>query len=175
MEFGGRAGLHSGVPCLVTFLITSGGPLPTPHALPITPPVVYLDADTIALQSLDPLFLCDGLCGVMRHSERLNSGVMVLQPDAALFADMMRHIADTPSYTGGDQGFLNAYFAGFAGSPLFDPAKGERLSAMGNHVAVAGQAGPAAGVKMGRLPTEYNADLGLYILNSNRWMVPEVR
>ncbi|KAL6769306.1 PGSIP6 [Auxenochlorella protothecoides x Auxenochlorella symbiontica] len=137
--------------------------------------VVYLDADTIALRNLDALFLCDGLCGVMRHSERLNSGVMVLQPQAQLFSDMMSRIEQTPSYTGGDQGFLNAYFSGFAASPLFDPGRGRLLSESwarpppGNATG-----GAAARVRMGRLPTEYNADLGLYVLNSNRWMVPEV-
>lgn len=26
---------------------------------------------------------------------------------------------------------------------------------------------------MGRLPTVFNADTGLYVLNSNRWTVPE--
>ncbi|KAL6776672.1 PGSIP6 [Auxenochlorella protothecoides x Auxenochlorella symbiontica] len=136
--------------------------------------VVYLDADTIALRNLDALFLCDGLCGVMRHSERLNSGVMVLQPQAQLFSDMMSRIEQTPSYTGGDQGFLNAYFSGFAASPLFDPGRGRLLSESwarpppGNATG-----GAAARVRMGRLPTEYNADLGLYVLNSNRWMVPE--
>lgn len=139
------------------------------------PTVVYLDADTIALRNLDALFLCDGLCGVMRHSERLNSGVMVLQPQAQLFSDMMSRIEQTPSYTGGDQGFLNAYFSGFAASPLFDPGRGRLLSESwarpppGNATG-----GAAARVRMGRLPTEYNADLGLYVLNSNRWMVPEV-
>lgn len=90
--------------------------------------VVYLDADTIVLRNLDELFLCDGFCGVMRHSERLNTGVMVLQPSADLLDDMLKLSPDTPSYTGGDQGFLNKYFSNFPKSVLFEPAKGNRLS-----------------------------------------------
>ena len=36
--------------------------------------MVYLDADTVAVRNMDELFLCDGLCGVLRHSERINTG-----------------------------------------------------------------------------------------------------
>lgn len=144
------------------------------HLTPRLPPaalclvaVVYLDADTIAMRNIDELFLCDGFCAVLRHSERLNSGTMVLQPDAALFKQMMAAMHSTPSYTGGDQGFLNAFFSEFASAPLFDPTKGKLLSA----AAEGGRAQHA--VELGRLPTQYNADLGLYVLNSNRWTLPE--
>lgn len=37
---------------------------------------------------------------------------MALTPSTQLFNAMMDSIATTPSYTGGDQGFLNALFAG---------------------------------------------------------------
>lgn len=163
---------------------------PTTH-LPTHPfsAVVYLDADTVVARNIDDLFLCDGLCGVMRHSERLNTGVLVLevrcksgagwscmwahaailrcaagrvgwhsfacgllghfggrpppqpcsaacslcarllQPSAQLFADMMERVATTPSYTGGDQGFLNSFFSDFMEAPFFDPGRGLCLSA----------------------------------------------
>jgi hypothetical protein len=90
---------------------------------------VYLDADTLALQNCDDLFLCDGLCAAMRHSERFNTGVLVLRPSAALFAEMMDRIQTTPSYTGGDQGFLNSFFPAFKEAPFFDPQQGGALSA----------------------------------------------
>lgn len=129
--------------------------------------VIYLDADCIALRNIDELFLCDGFCGVMRHSERLNSGVMVIGPSEKMFQHMIEHIADTPSYTGGDQGFINEFFSEFVDSPFFDPDIGKPLS----------QLYPdwkdKRGRRMARLPTLYNADLGLFVLNSNRWTLPE--
>ncbi len=41
--------------------------------------MAYLDADTVVVRNIDDMFLCDGFCGVMRHSERLNTGVLVLE------------------------------------------------------------------------------------------------
>jgi hypothetical protein len=37
---------------------------------------------------------------------------MALTPSTELLDRMLRAIASTPSYTGGDQGFLNAFLAG---------------------------------------------------------------
>ena len=48
----------------------------------------------------------------MRLPECGGAGVMALTPSSELFNAMMASIATTPSYTGGDQGFLNALFAG---------------------------------------------------------------
>jgi len=66
--------------------------------------VVYLDADTLVLPDAggaDALFACRAaLCAALRHSERFNSGVMVLQPSAATARNMSRLIAVLPSYTG---------------------------------------------------------------------------
>ncbi len=64
--------------------------------------VVYLDADTLALPpGADDLFGCRAaLCAALRHSERFNSGVMVLTPNAATAANMSRLITVLPSYTG---------------------------------------------------------------------------
>jgi len=67
--------------------------------------VVYLDADTIVVRNIDDLFKCGKFCANLKHSERLNSGVMVVEPSATLFNDMMSKIKTTASYTGGKTNF----------------------------------------------------------------------
>ena len=62
--------------------------------------VLYLDVDTVVLHSLDPLFDCPGLCGVLRHSEKLNTGVMVATPSAFQAAAIAAAVPELPSYTG---------------------------------------------------------------------------
>ncbi len=57
----------------------------------------------------------------------------------------------------GDQGFLNSYFEGFASAPVFDPGLDEASTAQ---------------LKYMRLPTRYNADIGLYVINGNKWSIP---
>ncbi|KAH6555007.1 hypothetical protein KP509_07G088900 [Ceratopteris richardii] len=122
--------------------------------------VVYLDADTVVRKSIDDLFMCEKFCANLKHSERLNSGVMVVEPSKELFDDMMTKVNILPSYTGGDQGFLNSYYADFPNAHLFNPelSKEERK----------GRPLPS----MERLSTLYNADVGLYML-ANKWMVNE--
>lgn len=63
--------------------------------------VVYLDADTIVVKNIDDLFKCSKFCANLKHSERLNSGVMVVEPSAELFNDMMSKVNTLESYTGG--------------------------------------------------------------------------
>lgn len=122
--------------------------------------VVYLDADTIVIKSIDDLFKCGKFCANLKHSERLNSGVLVVEPSEALFKDMMRQISSLPSYTGGDQGFLNSYYVGFANAHIFEPnLSPEEMKSR-----------PVP--EMHRLSTLYNADVGLYML-ANKWMVDE--
>ncbi|KAJ9682465.1 hypothetical protein PVL29_018395 [Vitis rotundifolia] len=122
--------------------------------------VVYLDADTIVVKSIEDLFKCGKFCANLKHSERLNSGVMVVEPSETVFNDMMSKVKTLPSYTGGDQGFLNSYYTGFASAHVFDPdlSPEER------------NARPVP--EMERLSTLYNADVGLYML-ANKWMVDE--
>ncbi|XP_059665764.1 inositol phosphorylceramide glucuronosyltransferase 1 [Cornus florida] len=122
--------------------------------------VVYLDADTIVVKSVEDLFKCGKFCANLKHSERLNSGVMVVEPSAAIFNDMMSKVTTLPSYTGGDQGFLNSYYVGFASAHVFDP----NLSPEVLH--------SRPSPEMERLSTLYNADVGLYML-ANKWMVDE--
>ncbi|KAL0303702.1 UNVERIFIED_CONTAM: Inositol phosphorylceramide glucuronosyltransferase 1 [Sesamum radiatum] len=122
--------------------------------------VVYLDADTIVVKNIEDLFKCQKFCANLKHSERLNSGVMVVEPSEEVFKDMMTKVNTMYSYTGGDQGFLNSYFPDFANARIFDPyASAEELKSR-----------PIP--QMERLSTLYNADVGLYML-ANKWMVDE--
>jgi alpha-N-acetylglucosamine transferase len=68
--------------------------------------VVYLDADTIVVQNIEDLFKCGKFCANLKHSERLNSGVMVVEPSEAVFNDMMSKVKTLPSYTGGKPPFF---------------------------------------------------------------------
>ncbi|KAG6598955.1 Inositol phosphorylceramide glucuronosyltransferase 1, partial [Cucurbita argyrosperma subsp. sororia] len=122
--------------------------------------VVYLDADTIVLKNIEDLFKCSKFCANLKHSERLNSGVMVVEPSETIFNDMMSKVNTLPSYTGGDQGFLNSYYSNFPNAHVFEP----NLPPEVRH------SRPAP--EMERLSTLYNADVGLYML-ANKWMVDE--
>ncbi|XVE62700.1 hypothetical protein DITRI_Ditri06bG0140700 [Diplodiscus trichospermus] len=122
--------------------------------------VVYLDADTIVVKSIEDLFKCEKFCVNLKHSERLNSGVMVVEPSEAVFNDMMSKVNTLPSYTGGDQGFLNSYYSDFPNAHVFDPNLPQEV--------LKSRTAP----QMERLSTLYNADVGLYML-ANKWMVDE--
>lgn len=122
--------------------------------------VVYLDADTIVVKSVEDLFKCGKFCANLKHSERLNSGVMVVEPSQAVFNDMMSKVNYLPSYTGGDQGFLNSYYPEFPNAHLFVPDLPQEWL----------HSRPIP--EMERLSTLYNADVGLYML-ANKWMVDE--
>eukprot|EP00268_Persea_americana_P017155 TRINITY_DN1820_c0_g3_i2.p1 TRINITY_DN1820_c0_g3~~TRINITY_DN1820_c0_g3_i2.p1 ORF type:complete len:546 (-),score=69.52 TRINITY_DN1820_c0_g3_i2:132-1769(-) len=122
--------------------------------------VVYLDADTIVVKNIEDLFKCQKFCANLKHSERMNSGVMVVEPSEAVFKDMMSKVNTLHSYTGGDQGFLNSYYSEFANAHVFDPNLSPDVR----------KSRPAP--EMERLSTLYNADVGLYML-ANKWMVDE--
>ncbi|CAI9091477.1 OLC1v1026517C1 [Oldenlandia corymbosa var. corymbosa] len=122
--------------------------------------VVYLDADTIVVKNIDDLFKCGKFCANLKHSERLNSGVMVVEPSEEVFKDMMSKVNTLFSYTGGDQGFLNSYYVGFANAHVFEPDLSPEVL----------KSRPVP--EMERLSTLYNADVGLYML-ANKWMVDE--
>jgi len=70
-----------------------------------------LDADTVVLKNIDHLFQQVGFAAVLEVVDKFNSGVMVLEPSKILFNDLLSKINTLPSYDGGDQGFLNEYFA----------------------------------------------------------------
>ncbi|KAL6132479.1 hypothetical protein ACLB2K_064722 [Fragaria x ananassa] len=122
--------------------------------------VVYLDADTIVVKSVEDLFECSKFCANLKHSERLNSGVMVVEPSERVFQDMMGKVTTLESYTGGDQGFLNSYYSDFPNARVFEPNLAPEVR----------KSRPAP--EMERLSTLYNADVGLYML-ANKWMVNE--
>jgi len=77
--------------------------------------VLYLDADTLVLASLDHLFALPSSIEFAASPELgfpdcFNSGFMLLRPDADVFAELRREAATTESFDGGDQGLLNAFW-----------------------------------------------------------------
>jgi hypothetical protein len=87
--------------------------------------LVYMDCDMVATQNIDELFCkgtfacakivfppCTGVC------TKLNSGIMVVQPDEKIYQDMLSRYATTKSYNSGDQGFLSTYFAEEGAPPI---------------------------------------------------------
>ncbi|VAH34566.1 unnamed protein product [Triticum turgidum subsp. durum] len=111
--------------------------------------------DTVVVKSIEDVFKCGKFCGNLKHSERMNSGVMVVEPSETVFKDMISQVDRLPSYTGGDQGFLNSYYADFANSRVYEP-----------------DSPLTPEPETQRLSTLYNADVGLYML-ANKWMVDE--
>lgn len=82
--------------------------------------VVLLDADTIVLQNIDDLFLRPYFAAApdFLMPDRFNSGVMVLDPSLATFAQMVKQIDIAQTYDGGDQGFLNSFYADWFAMPV---------------------------------------------------------
>jgi glycogenin glucosyltransferase len=75
--------------------------------------VVLLDADLITLQNIDDLFDRPSISAAPDFflPDRFNSGLMVIEPSATMFGRIVESLWDTPSYDGGDQGFLNVFFS----------------------------------------------------------------
>lgn len=75
--------------------------------------VVLLDADLITLQNIDDLFERPSISAAPDFflPDRFNSGLMVIQPSTNTFDQMLEALWKTPSYDGGDQGFLNSFFS----------------------------------------------------------------
>ncbi|KAL1192942.1 putative UDP-glucuronate:xylan alpha-glucuronosyltransferase 5 [Cardamine amara subsp. amara] len=72
--------------------------------------LVFIDADFIIVKNIDYLFSYPQLSAAGNNRVLFNSGVMVLEPSACLFEDLMLKSFKIGSYNGGDQGFLNEYF-----------------------------------------------------------------
>lgn len=75
--------------------------------------LVYIDADCIVVDNCDELFHLGvdfAAAPDIFPPDHFNAGVMVVVPSSQLFARMLRAMASTPSYDGGDTGFLNKFF-----------------------------------------------------------------
>ncbi|MDN2579325.1 glycosyltransferase [Aquibium sp. ELW1220] len=89
--------------------------------------VVFLDADTIVLRSIDRLFsypefsAAPNVCESLADFHRLNSGVFVAKPSRSTFAAMLDRL-DSPGafWRRTDQSFLEAFFPDWHGLPVFD-------------------------------------------------------
>lgn len=75
--------------------------------------VVYLDADTLVIQSIDSLFDRPDFAAAPDFflPDHFNSGVMVIRPDREVFERMVAALPNSSSYDGGDQGFLNTFLS----------------------------------------------------------------
>ncbi len=116
--------------------------------------IIYLDADVMALANIDHMFDCGTFCAAYRHSDLFNAGILVVEPSARVYKDMLEKIPKIASYDHGDQGFLNVYFKDLMYAPMFnwsDPTRQKKPMRMS-----------------GRL----NGDMGLYYGHS-RWDIPE--
>lgn len=82
--------------------------------------IVLMDADTITLQNIDDLFGRPGLAAGPDFflPDRFNSGLMVIEPSIETFERIVEALWDTPSYDGGDQGFLNIFFSDWYAMPV---------------------------------------------------------
>jgi Glycosyl transferase family 8 len=81
--------------------------------------VVLLDADMVVLQNIDSLFDRPELAAAPDFlvPHRFNSGLMVLDPSRDKLAHMLQALAVSPTYDGGDQGFLNEFFGDWYTGP----------------------------------------------------------
>lgn len=81
--------------------------------------VVLLDADTLVIKNVDDLFERPGFAAAPDFflPDRFNSGVMVIPPSHETFDAMVEALSVAPSYDGGDQGFLNAFYADWYAMP----------------------------------------------------------
>lgn len=79
---------------------------------------VYLDADMLVCSNIDELFNHPHMSAVnaggrlRRHAHwtSLNSGLLVIEPDTALFASMRECLGKIDDHGQGDQGFLHSFY-----------------------------------------------------------------
>lgn len=76
--------------------------------------VIFLDADTLPLQPIDSLAEHPSAFAAAPDTfpaDQFNSGVMVLRPSSARFAELLAWNQEHGTAEGGDQGLLNDFFA----------------------------------------------------------------
>jgi glycogenin glucosyltransferase len=82
--------------------------------------VVILDSDTAVVRNVDELFARPSFAAAPDFflPDRFNSGVMVIQPSRKTFGRMMQALANSGTYDGGDQGFLNSFYPDWYAMPV---------------------------------------------------------
>jgi lipopolysaccharide biosynthesis glycosyltransferase len=82
--------------------------------------LVFLDADTVVLSSIDELFERPHFAAAPDFfmPDRFNSGVMVLAPAHALYEELVSQLGHLASYDGGDQGLLNSHWPDWWSMPV---------------------------------------------------------
>ena len=80
--------------------------------------IVYLDADMLVLESIENLFekphlsavVAGGLAPENKDWRQLNAGLLVVEPNGDLFAEMKSKVATLSSSDHSDQGFLHSFY-----------------------------------------------------------------
>jgi len=82
--------------------------------------IVFLDADTVVLQNIEELFDRPSFAAGPDFfmPDRFNSGVMVIAPSHALYAELIESLGSAPTYDGGDQGVLNSHWPNWWAMPV---------------------------------------------------------
>eukprot|EP01031_Cornospumella_fuschlensis_P025615 gene25615-30935_t len=82
--------------------------------------VVYIDADCLVCANIDELFSLStdfAASPDIFPPDRFNAGVLVITPSESSFQSLLSAIPTTPSYDGGDTGFLNGVCKDWYHSP----------------------------------------------------------
>ncbi|CAM9394908.1 unnamed protein product [Pylaiella littoralis] len=131
--------------------------------------VILLADDMLVVENIDDLFQCPGICAAMQQAEVMSTSLVVLEPDLEMHTHMSQTVGTIYSFSNNFQGFLNSYLAGFETCALFDlenpslqdpstdPTRGPDASLLDH--------------SCHRLPTRYNGDLALVMLNGGLGMV----
>lgn len=81
--------------------------------------IVYMDTDVLVTGSIEELLDRPRFAAApcTTPPDTLNGGVIVLEPDVAVYEDMISKMHTLPSHDGSEQGFLNSYFSDWYTGP----------------------------------------------------------